>query len=248
MSGDKDEESEVERDVGHGGADKPPPPPPPPGPPLPPAPPPPEDGGPISSIPLEPPPESVPRPRPVPPPTKLPAPVIDEVEPASGYTIGGTKITLRGQNLFRESIVRIAGSIAGTVGAKEPREIQVTTPSRPAPGPVDVSVQNPGADLVVAEKAFHYESLPAPTIESVAPNHVAAKGGAEITVVGGGFVDGTVVLLDGVPAAAKVVDAEHIDVTTPGGKDGTMIDVTVQNPDGKQAVEVRAFAYDVRYD
>lgn len=255
MSGDDGEGSEVEVEAaeqGDAGSPPPPapspPPPPAPPPPLAPAPPPPEDGGPISNVPLEPPPESVPRPRPVPPPTKLPAPVIEEVEPATGFTNGGTKVTLRGDNLFRESIVRIAGSIAVTVGAKEPREIQVSTPSRPAPGPVDVSVQNPGADLVVVEKAFRYESLPAPTIESVAPNRVAAKGGAEITVVGGGFVEGVVVLLDGVPAEAKVVDAEHIDVKTPGGKDGSMIDVVVRNPDGKQVLEVRAFAYDARYD
>lgn len=216
--------------------------------PPPPAPLPLPDEGPIGAVPLEPPPESVPRPRPVPPPTRLPEPVIDEVEPANGFTIGGTKITLRGQNLFRESIVRVAGSIATTVGAREPNEIQVTTPPRPAPGPVDVSVQNPGAELVVVDKAFRYDSLPAPTIESVAPNRVAARGGGEISVSGGGFVSGTVVLLDGTPAQVRVVDAQQIDVITPGGRDGVMVDVTVQNPDGKQAVEVRAFAYDARYD
>ena len=184
----------------------------------------------------------------MPPPTKLPAPVIEEVEPASGFTNGGTRVTLRGDNLFRESIVRVAGSIATTIGAKEPREIQVSTPPRPAPGPVDVSVQNPGADLVVVARAFRYDALPAPTIESIAPNRVAAKGGGEITIEGSGFVEGAVALLDGVPADARVVDAEHIDVTTPGGKDGTMVDVVVRNPDGKQALEVRAFAYDARYD
>ena len=246
MSVNDGEGSGVESDVGEQVGEVPSP--PPPSPPIPPGPPLPEDGGPISNIPLEPPPESVPRPRPVPPPTKLPAPVIEDVEPASGFTNGGTKITLRGDNLFRESIVRIGGSIAATVGATEPRQIQVSTPPRPAPGAVDVSVQNPGADLVVVAKAFRYEALPAPTIESVAPNRVAAKGGGEITVVGSGFVEGAVVLLDGVPAESKLVDAEHIDVITPGGKDGTMIDVVVRNPDGKQVLEVRAFAYDARYD
>jgi hypothetical protein len=220
----------------------------PPPPPVPPGPPPSEDGNPISTIPLEPPPESVPRPRAVPPPTTLPKAVIQDVEPDHGVTLGGDKVTLRGENLFRESIVRIGGSIAATVGASEPREIEVSTPPRPGPGPVDVSVQNPGAELVTLDKAFRYESLPAPTIETVAPNRVAAKGGTEISITGTGFVDQTVVVLDGAAVPTKFVDASTLEVTVPAGQDGRMVDVAVANPDGKQDVEVRAFVYDERFD
>jgi IPT/TIG domain len=225
--------------------------PPPPVPELPlirPGPRPPDDGSPISDFPLEPPPASVPRPQYLPPPTTKPLPVVSQIEPDSGLTLGGTKLVLRGENLFRESIVRVGGSLATTVGAVEPREIHVSTPSRPAPGTVDITVQNPGADLVVVERAFRYVPLPSPTIQSVVPNRVAAKGGAEISLEGSGFVAETVVLLDGVEAKAKLVSSTSLEVTTPGGNDGRMVDVTVRNPDGKQEVEVRAFVYDARYD
>lgn len=224
------------------------PPRPPPPPPMPPGPPPAGDGNPISSFPLEPPPESVPRPRAVPPPTTLPKAVIEQVEPDHGFTLGGQKVTIAGENLFRESIVRIGGSIAATVGASEPKAIEVSTPPRPGPGPVDVSVQNPGAELVTLPKAFRYEPLPPPAIDSVAPNHVAAKGGSEISITGRGFLSESVVLLDGEAVPTKFVDGSTLEVTTPGGDDGRMVDVTVSNPDGKQDVEVRAFVYDARYD
>ena len=59
---------------------------------------------------------------------------------------------------------------------------------------------------------------------------------------------GTEVLLDGIEVTAKVVSGTSIELKTPGGKDGRMVDVMVRNPDGKQDVEVRAFVYDERYD
>jgi hypothetical protein len=194
-----------------------------------------------------PPADLVPPPSAGPAPRWLPAPTIFEVDPPEGPVHAETRVTLRGQHLYRESIVRFEGLIAMTVGAHEPRELVVRTPLRERPGPVEVSVQNPGAPLVVLSAPFRYVPLAPPTVTGVAPHAGAPKGGTEISVTGSGFVPGSVVLVDGVRAKTTFVDGTTIDAVTPPGKSGAMVDVAVENPDGRRANMPRAFAYDDRY-
>jgi len=202
----------------------------------------------LSAEPDYPPPGSVPIP---PPPVSLrvyPSPVVEEITPASGPIIGGTKITITGASLFRLTIVRVGGVIAQTVGASEPRELRVLSPETEHAGEVDVTIENPYVAPLVLAKAFRYERLAAPRITSVAPDHVATKGGTEITVNGEHFVKTTSVLLDGKPVeGARLVSASAIDVKVPPGEDGKMVDVSVKNPDGQSATARRAFVYDKRF-
>lgn len=218
---------------------RPPPPPPPPPPPL--------DPGLFADADL-PPPESVPRPRAPESVRAYPPPRLDDIEPAEGSILGGTKLTLSGDGLFRLSIVRIDGVIAQTIGAREPSELRVLTPPRGKGGAVDVSVENPLGQQVVKVGGFRYTPLAAPKITVVAPDRVAAKGGAEISIEGTGFVSSTVVLLDGVAATTvRFVSSTSLEVKTPGGANGKLIDVQVKNPDGQTDQVRRAFVYDERY-
>lgn len=230
-----------------------PPPPPPPGsippPPLPlPLPPVPAGGVAVPGDLDLPPPDSVPRPMPLTAPKVYPAARLDEVEPSEGTILGETRLTLTGDNLFRYSIVRIDGLIAQTVGAQEPRELRVLTPPRDRPGAVDVVIENPMAPPAVLPGGFRYLPLPPPRITAVAPDHVAARGGAEISIEGQGFVKSTVVTLDGVPATSvRFVSSTTLEVKTPGGENGKLVDVVVKNPDGQSDLARRAFVYDERY-
>ncbi|MFO0591836.1 MAG: IPT/TIG domain-containing protein [Polyangiaceae bacterium] len=194
-----------------------------------------------------PPPHSVPRP---PPPVSLRqyvAPSIDDVGPGHGPVLGDTKVTLTGKHLYRVSIVRFGGLIAQTVGADEPRELRVLAPPAERPGEVDITIENPFVPPVVLARAFRYEKLAPPAIESVAPERLATKGG-ELTISGRGFVKGATVLVDGKPAASvRVLSDVAIDVKAPPGEDGKMVDVTVKSPDGQSATARRAFVYDRRF-
>ncbi|MCC6551762.1 MAG: IPT/TIG domain-containing protein [Polyangiaceae bacterium] len=204
--------------------------------------------GELAASPGPPPPPLAPPP---PPPVSVrsyPPPVVDEIAPARGSVLGDTRLTLVGSGLFRASIVRIGGVIAQTIGADEPRELRVLVPAADRPGEVDVTVENPFVPPLVLARAFLYETLAAPRIVSVAPDHVATRGGTELTLIGESFVKGTVVLFDGKPAPSpRVVSATTIDVTAPPGEDGKMVDVSVRNPDGQTATARRAFVYDRRY-
>ena len=194
-----------------------------------------------------PPADLVPPPSIGPAPRWLPAPASLEMEPTEGPVLAETRVTLRGDHLYRESIVRFDGLIAMPIGAAPPRELTVRTPLRDKPGAVEVTVQNPGAPLVVIAQAFRYAPLPPPAITGVAPHAGAPKGGTEISVTGQGFVAWSVVLVDGVRSETTFVDAHTLDARTPPGKSGAMVDVGVENPDGKRALAPRAFAYDERY-
>jgi hypothetical protein len=48
-------------------------------------------------------------------------------------------------------------------------------------------------------------------------------------------------------AKVKFIDKSNLELKMPAGPDGKMVDVAVRNPDGKEAVQKRAFLYDARY-
>lgn len=194
-----------------------------------------------------PPPHSVPRPAPPVSLRQYVAPSIDEVGPTHGPVLGDTKVTLTGKHLYRVSIVRFGGLIAQTVGADEPRELRVLSPPAERAGEVDITIENPFVPPVVLARAFRYEKLAPPAIESVAPERLATRGG-ELSVLGHGFVKGASVLVDGKPADnVRVLSPTAIDAKAPPGDDGKMVDVTVKNPDGQSVTVRRAFVYDRRF-
>ncbi len=191
-----------------------------------------------------PPPHSVPVPMPAPEPTVRPQARVEDITPERGPTLGGTRVTLTGQHLYRVSIVRFGGELAQTIGAREPTEIRVLAPAVAAPGAVDVSVQNPSSDERVIKHGFTYETLPPPKIDSVTPTYAAAAGGTEISVIGKNFVRDTAVHIGDTPVAkVRFVDATTLEVTVHGGRKGALMDVAVVNPDGKRDVQKRAFKY-----
>lgn len=203
-----------------------------------------DDDSPFSSELDIPPPHSVPVPMPAPEPTVRPQARVDDVSPDSGLTLGGTRVTLTGEHLYRVSIVRIGGALAQTVGAREPHEIRVLAPAAKSVGAVDITVQNPSADETLVAQGFTYKALPAPKIASVAPTYADAAGGTEISVIGQNFVSDTRVLVGATPVKKiRFVDATTLEVVLPSGKSGAMMDVIVENPDGKRDVAKRAFKY-----
>jgi hypothetical protein len=191
-----------------------------------------------------PPPDTVPVPQPGPIPTVRPAAVIDEVTPDRGPVLGGTRVTLTGQHLYRVSIVRFGGELAQTIGAREPAELRVVAPARQDAATVDVTIENPGAPMTIKARAFSYAALPAPVIESVAPRELSADKDAKLSVIGKNFVvDSRVLVGEAAPKKVTFVDGGTLEVVVAGGKRGSMMDVAVVNPDGKRVAMKRAFRF-----
>jgi hypothetical protein len=177
-----------------------------------------------------------------------PAPEITAISPTSGPTTGGTRVILEGKNFTREALVYLGREPPKDIAFKSASEIAVVTAARKQPGVVDVEVAIPGAPKGVMKNGFRYDAVPAPVITSVSPTAGSVGGGTELTISGKNFLKETVALVGGkAPRALKLVDGATIELKTPPGEAGKMVDVLVRNPDGKEAVQKRAFLYDPRY-
>lgn len=177
-----------------------------------------------------------------------PAPAITSVSPAFGPGTGGTKLVIEGQNFTKDSLVYIGREYPKDLVVKSATEIHVITAPRKMAGVVDVEVGGPDVPKAMLKNGFRYDALPAPTITSVSPNRGGVSGGTEITVTGQNLLKETVILLDGKPAKfVKLVDKTTLEGKTPPGEANKMVDVVVRNPDGKEAVQKRAYLYDPRY-
>ncbi|MFT3772486.1 MAG: IPT/TIG domain-containing protein [Minicystis sp.] len=177
-----------------------------------------------------------------------PAPSITSVSPPSGPSTGGTKLVIEGANFTKDAQVYVDREYPKDIQIKSATEIHIITAPRKTPGVVDVEVTAPGLPKAVAKNAFRYDAVPAPIITSVSPNAGAVAGGTEMTISGKNFRKDTAVLIDGKPPkAVKFIDAQTLEFKTPPGDAGKMVDVAVKNPDGKEAVQKRAFLYDPRY-
>lgn len=177
-----------------------------------------------------------------------PAPVIASVAPLFGPTTGGTRVVIEGKSFSKDCLVYIGREYPKDLAIKSATEIHIVTAPRKTPGVVDVEVAAPGASRAVMKSAFRYDAMPAPTISSVAPNVGGVGGGTEMTITGKNFIKETAVLVGGkAPRTVKLVDATTLELKTPPGEAGKMVDVVVRNPDGKEASQKRAFLYDPRY-
>jgi hypothetical protein len=177
-----------------------------------------------------------------------PAPAITGISPVFGPSTGGTKLVIEGKNFTKESLVYIGREYPKDIVVKSATEIHVITAPRKMAGVVDVEVGGPDVPKALLKNGFRYDAIPAPTITSVSPNRGGIGGGSEITVTGQNLLKETVILLDGKPAKfVKLVDKTTLEAKTPPGEANKMVDVVVRNPDGKEAVQKRAYLYDPRY-
>ncbi|MFO0615333.1 MAG: IPT/TIG domain-containing protein [Polyangiaceae bacterium] len=178
----------------------------------------------------------------------LQAPKISGIEPMSGPSTGGTKVVIEGEGFPKNATVRFGREAAKYVAVKSATRIETVTPPTTIIAHADVEVSSPETGPGVMKKGFRYDAVPAPTITMVAPAKGSTEGGTELTVEGKNFAEGVAVFFGKVPAMkTRRISGSMIEVKTPGGPDGQLVDVVVKNPDGKEATQRRAFQWDARY-
>jgi hypothetical protein len=168
----------------------------------------------------------------------LQAPVITSIEPKFGNPVGGTIVTILGENFDDSSSVKFGGIPA--MRNRQSREVLIATaPAHPV-GLVDIEVKN-GKRMAKLEKAFRYDAE-SPLISGIDPAIGPVKGGIRVVITGRNFQPGTVVRWDSKPVSARFQNAEQLSVVTPAGRSGTVA-IEVVNPDGKNFVMPDAFTY-----
>lgn len=178
----------------------------------------------------------------------LQAPKISGIEPMSGPSTGGTKVVIEGEGFPKNAIVRFGRETAKYVAVKSATRIETVTPPTTVIAHADVEVTSPDTGPGIMKKGFRYDAVPPPTITMVAPPKGSTEGNTELTIEGKNFAEGVTVLFGKVPAAkVRRISGSMLEVRTPGGTDGQLVDVVVKNPDGKEATQRRAFQFDARY-
>ena len=189
------------------------------------------------------------------------APVVaaaPSVTPSEGPIIGGTSVTLSGQNFASPAQLTFGSQLAANVSANGSTQIQAASPSSVVNGAVNLTTYFQNAWLALAPDAFSY----GPEILQILPNAGTSVGGDSVQIYGYGFgTDPTKISVKIAGAAATVqnvedvtaiapslgLDAsypfpiERITLLTPAGSPGKA-DVSISAPSGS-ASSAKAFQY-----
>ena len=155
--------------------------------------------------------------------TYVTPPKVTSVEPASGSTVGGTAVVIKGTGFLAGSTVTI-GSKATNVEIVSEKEIKAKTVATAA-GKDEVVVGY--ASGVVSTGGPSYTYIAPPTVSSVTPAEGSTAGGTAIKVKGTGFVAGAKVKIG--EEATSVVIVSETEITaktaaTAAGKDEVVVE------------------------
>jgi hypothetical protein len=151
------------------------------------------------------------------------APAVTGISPTSGPSIGGTSVTITGNNLAGATAVKFGGT-AGTITSSGPTTIVVTSP--PGSGTVDVTVTTT-AGTSAANSADRFTYIPpAPTITGFTPASGPTAGGTSVTITGTNLSGATSVTFGTTSGAITANTAGSITVTSPPGTGAVALTVT----------------------
>jgi hypothetical protein len=160
-------------------------------------------------------------------------PLITQVNPPTGPTLGGTQMHLLGQNLDTVTSVTFGGT---SVPAHYDRSIGALIALSPpgALGSVSVAATSPaGTSPTTPSTNFEYDEQPIPSIYQIHPDTGPTTGGNTVTIQGRGFSGTTSVTFGGVQATSFTVDwdSQLHAVVPPAAAAGTVI-IEVTNGSG----------------
>jgi hypothetical protein len=165
--------------------------------------------------------------------TAPPAPAVSEVSPLGGSTLGGTSVTIKGENLAGPSAVHFGATEATEVVARSATELTVKAPPSEAAGAVDVTVTTAGGTSATSgADTYEYKLPQPPTVTAVGPSEGSTLGGRQVTITGTNFEGASAVKFgEASGTAIQVRSASEIIVRAPAHVAG-QVDITVKTPGG----------------
>ena len=154
--------------------------------------------------------------------------------------VGGTEITITGENFLSGANVKVGNNAATNVAFVSATTITAKT-SQGLAGNAEVVVINPDNQSGTLTGGFTY--VPPPTVTAISPQSGPVVGGTEITTTGENFLSGASVKIGGVAATdVAFVSATQMTAKTPQGSVG-VADLVVTNPDTQSDTLSAAYEY-----
>jgi hypothetical protein len=171
-----------------------------------------------------------------------PAPAVTGLSASTGYTFGGTPVTVTGTD-FTYATKVLVGAKSVPFKRLSATTLGFVTPVAAA-GAVDVRVGDPWATSDVADAAkFTYQTPPVPAITELSRTSGPTYLPSVVTITGTGFIRVSKVLVEGKPVKFKHVSETTIGATVPARPAGA-VTVQVVTPGGTSpAVDVAKFTH-----
>lgn len=185
----------------------------------------------------------------------LTAPLLSTIAPNTGFTGGGTAVTLTGTGFVTGATVTFGGLAASNVSIVSSTQIVATTP----PGTVGsavVLVTNPGGLISGLASGFTYSATatPPPTppastggalsVTSVSPSSGPVGVATLVTITGQGFLPGAIVTIGGLPATnVTVISTTQILAAAPTAATAGSALVVVTNAGGVGAALPNGYTF-----
>jgi hypothetical protein len=151
-------------------------------------------------------------------------PDITKLDPTSGPTLGGSKLTIWGNNFEGDVSVDVGGKPARAVNVVSTSEIVIDTPA--GSGSSDVAVTTV-AGSTPSVPADEYTFLAPPSITKITPAVGPTSGGTKVTIRGRNFHgDVRVRFGDKIAKVVHVISSSQISVSVPAGSGAAYVTVS----------------------
>jgi hypothetical protein len=180
---------------------------------------------------------------------KTPPPTVQAINPNTGSTVGGTKVSIAGSNFTGATAVNFGTVPASSFTVTNDNSVTATAPPSGSAGSVDITVVTPnGTSSTTAADVFTYfTGTPPPTISQINPSTGSTAGNTTVVITGTNFIGATSVTFGGKAATSFMVNTgptppagTQITAVTPSGS-GT-VNVAVTTPGGTATV-ANGYAY-----
>ncbi|HEX5164078.1 MAG TPA: IPT/TIG domain-containing protein, partial [Thermomicrobiales bacterium] len=163
------------------------------------------------------------------------SPTIDDLNPSSGSTHGGTVVTITGSNYAAGATVTFGGVAATSVTVVNSTTITATTPASAA-GPVDVVVTNSNGGSGTLPASFTFV-IPPPVVSAIDPTSGTRFGGTQITITGTNF-DGATEVTFGTATATFTLESPTTITAIAPSHAAAVVDVRVRTGGGLSATSI----------
>jgi hypothetical protein len=163
------------------------------------------------------------------------APTVTAVSPTSGYTGGGTVVTVSGTGFIGASAVKFGSTNATSFTVSSDTLLTATAPSGSS-GTVDITVTTGGGTSSTSSAdQFTYVSTPVPTVTGLGTTTGTTAGGTSVVITGTNFSSVSGVSFGSFAASSYTVNSTtQITATSPAQAAGT-VDITVTTASGTSA-------------
>jgi hypothetical protein len=160
--------------------------------------------------------------------TPPPPPKVTTIEPASGPSTGGTKVTIKGTGFVAGATVTIGNAATSVKVATATKITAVTSATELGSYEVVVSDAN---GTSTGGPSYTYVPPAPPTVTSVEPASGSSAGGTKLIVKGTGFLAGAAVTVGHAATAVKVASPTKITAVTTATESGSY-EVVVSDANG----------------